>query len=97
MSRLPPDWSLIKEIVRMVNADPCGGLHPRMRGRQPPVWHRTVSADPGWDELAAGLPVHEDEVMAAHTGLPSIAEQDRTHGAGIPAEDRGEDDRAKLA
>ena len=27
MSRLPPDWSLIKVIVRMVNADPCGGLH----------------------------------------------------------------------
>jgi hypothetical protein len=22
-----PDWSLIKQIVRLVHADPCGGLH----------------------------------------------------------------------
>lgn len=27
MTRPPPDWSLIKEIVRRVEAAPCGGLH----------------------------------------------------------------------
>jgi hypothetical protein len=32
---------------------------------------------------------HSGEVMAAHQGAPSIAVQDRTHGAGIPAGDRG--------
>jgi DNA-binding transcriptional MocR family regulator len=26
-SALPPDWSLIKQIVRIVNDDPCGGIH----------------------------------------------------------------------
>jgi DNA-binding MarR family transcriptional regulator len=25
--RLPPDWLLIREIVRIVHADPCGGIH----------------------------------------------------------------------
>jgi hypothetical protein len=24
---LPPDWSLIRQIVRIVNDDPCGGIH----------------------------------------------------------------------
>jgi hypothetical protein len=27
MSRLPPDWPLIRHIVRIVYADPCGGIH----------------------------------------------------------------------
>jgi hypothetical protein len=27
MSRLPPDWPLIRGIVRTVHADPCGGIH----------------------------------------------------------------------
>jgi hypothetical protein len=27
VNRLPPDWPLIREIVRIVHADPCGGLH----------------------------------------------------------------------
>ena len=27
MSSLPPDWPLIREIVRIVCADPCGGIH----------------------------------------------------------------------
>ena len=27
MTRPPPDWSLIKEIVRRVDAAPCGGMH----------------------------------------------------------------------
>jgi hypothetical protein len=34
-------------------------------------------------------PRHEDEVMTAHQGAPSIAVQDRTHGAGLPAPDHG--------
>ena len=32
---------------------------------------------------------HNAEVQAAHEGRPSLAEQDRTHGAPRPAEDRG--------
>ena len=36
-----------------------------------------------------GMSLHQDEVIAALQGQPSIAEQARTHGAGIPAEDRG--------
>jgi hypothetical protein len=32
---------------------------------------------------------HHDEIMAAHSGQPSVEVQDRTHGAGRPAEDRG--------
>ena len=27
MSSLPPDWPLIRHLVRVVHADPCGGLH----------------------------------------------------------------------
>jgi hypothetical protein len=27
MSSLPPDWPLIRHIVRIVHADPCGGIH----------------------------------------------------------------------
>jgi hypothetical protein len=27
VSRHPPDWGLIREIVRVVSADPCGGIH----------------------------------------------------------------------
>ena len=26
MSRLPPDWLLIRQIVRIVHTDPCGGI-----------------------------------------------------------------------
>jgi hypothetical protein len=26
-TRLPPDWSLIRQLVRIVHNDPCGGLH----------------------------------------------------------------------
>lgn len=41
-------------------------------------------------ELAAeDTRTHESEVMAAHEGAPSIEEQNRTHGAPAPAEDRG--------
>lgn len=38
-------------------------------------------------DLAGNL--HGDEVMAAHSGLPSIAEQSATHGAPLPAPDHG--------
>jgi hypothetical protein len=27
MSGLPPDWPLIRHIVRIVHNDPCGGIH----------------------------------------------------------------------
>jgi hypothetical protein len=27
VTSLPPDWSLIRQLVRIVHADPCGGLH----------------------------------------------------------------------
>jgi len=27
MSSMPPDWPLIRYIVRAVHADPCGGIH----------------------------------------------------------------------
>ncbi len=33
--------------------------------------------------------LHSREVLSAHEGQPSIAVQAATHGAGIPAEDRG--------
>jgi hypothetical protein len=42
-------------------------------------------------------PEHQAEVMAAHEGQPPVAVQDRTHGAGMPAVDRGVDDRVKYA
>lgn len=48
-----------------------------------------MSTQQEWADLSAGLPAHEDEVMAAHQGAPSIAVQDATHGAPSPAEDRG--------
>ena len=43
----------------------------------------------------AGLPVHQDEVMSAHQGAPSIAVQNATHGAPAPEPDYGADDRTK--
>jgi hypothetical protein len=52
---------------------------------------------PEFEAISPGLPSHRDEVMTAHGGQPSEAEQDRTHGAGRPAPDHGQDDRAKLA
>jgi hypothetical protein len=43
-----------------------------------------------WDDFDG--PRHEDEVMAGYRPSPTVAEQDRTHGAGIPAVDRGQDE-----
>jgi len=48
-----------------------------------------VSAGQEWADLAGDLPVHDDEVMAAHEGAPPAGVQNRTHGAPAPAEDRG--------
>ena len=33
--------------------------------------------------------LHSREILASHQGQPSIAVQAATHGAGMPAEDRG--------
>lgn len=54
----------------------------------------TTQAD--WSELCGSLPDHQTEVMAAHTGQPSVSVQAATHGAlylpgGVPAVDRGPD------
>ena len=49
-----------------------------------------------WEGLQGSLPGHEDELRCAHEGRPTMTEQDATHGAGLPAEDRGTDDREKL-
>jgi hypothetical protein len=40
-------------------------------------------------EPAEDSRTHRQEVMASHEGRPTVAQQDRTHGAGLPAEDRG--------
>jgi hypothetical protein len=45
-----------------------------------------------WEDLAAGLPTHGDEIMAAHQGAPSIAWQDEHNGAGLPDVDHGDGD-----
>lgn len=54
-----------------------------------------MSTDASWADLAGSLPVHDDEVMSAHDGQPSISVQDKTHGAGLPAVDLGQDDQEK--
>ena len=48
-----------------------------------------------FEAISPDLPSHETEVMAAHGGQPTIAEQDRTHGAGIPPVDNGQSDAVK--
>ena len=50
---------------------------------------------PSWASLADGLPTHWDEVLAAHSGLPTTATQNVTHGAPAPAPDHGIGDQAK--
>ncbi len=46
-------------------------------------------------DLCGDLPDHAGEVLASHSGQPTIAEQDRTHGAGLPAADHGASDQQK--
>jgi hypothetical protein len=50
---------------------------------------------PEFEAISPGLPSHQDEVMASHQGQPAIAGQDKRRGAGLPAEDRGQDETAK--
>jgi hypothetical protein len=45
--------------------------------------------DSQWSALCGALPSHQDALMDGYHPDPSIAEQDRTHGAGTPAVDRG--------
>jgi hypothetical protein len=45
--------------------------------------------DGGWAELRGALPDHSTEVLSANSGSPSIETQSATHGAPLPAEDRG--------
>jgi hypothetical protein len=47
--------------------------------------------DASWYREAApeDTRTHQDEIMAAHGGQPSIETQNRTHGAGLPAADHG--------
>jgi hypothetical protein len=52
---------------------------------------------PTWEDLAAGLPTHQDEVMAAHEGRPTAEVQNASHGAGTPEPDLGLDDHLKYA
>jgi hypothetical protein len=52
---------------------------------------------PSWEALCGDLPDHAAEVMASHPGQPTLAEQDRTHGAGMPAADHGVPDGEKYA
>jgi len=41
------------------------------------------------DNPAECAMTHDGEIRAAHQGQPSVQEQDRRNGAGIPAVDRG--------
>jgi len=50
---------------------------------------REVAAAAHRPEPAQDTRTHQDEIMAAHQGQPSIAVQSKTHGAGLPAVDRG--------
>ena len=50
-----------------------------------------------WRDLAGDLPVHQDELMSAHGGQPTMQVQDITHGAGRPGVDNGTDEAAKYA
>jgi hypothetical protein len=43
-----------------------------------------------WDSFP-GPSRHQDEVMASHGGVPSVAVQSMTHGAPLPAADLGPD------
>jgi hypothetical protein len=48
-----------------------------------------------FESISPGLPAHQDEVMAAHQGAPSIAVQNATHGAPAPPVDNGTSDQVK--
>jgi hypothetical protein len=44
-------------------------------------------SETSWEDFAG--PRHDAEVMAAYEGRPTVAEQDRTHGAPLPGADDG--------
>jgi hypothetical protein len=44
-------------------------------------------------EPAEDTRTHQDEIRAAHQGQPSIVVQSATHGAPLPAADKGPDPR----
>ena len=52
---------------------------------------------PSFDDLRGDLPDHNTEVMASHPGQPTVAQQDRTHGVGLPPPDLGNDDSQKYS
>jgi hypothetical protein len=39
--------------------------------------------------VAEDTRTHQDELMSSHEGRPTVAQQDRQNGAGLPAVDRG--------
>ncbi len=53
--------------------------------------------DGGLPVAAAELADHEAAMATGHEGRPTVAEQDRTHGAGLPEPDLGINDVAKYA
>jgi hypothetical protein len=50
-----------------------------------------------FEAISPGLPSHQDEVMAAHQGAPSVSVQNVTHGAPAPEPDHGMSDREKYS
>jgi len=44
---------------------------------------------PDFDALRGPLPSHQDAVMDGYHPVPTVAEQNASHGAGTPAVDRG--------
>jgi hypothetical protein len=56
----------------------------------------TTSADPdSFDDLRGALPSHHEELLVGHEGRPTVSTQDRRHGAGKPAPDRGAGEEQK--
>ena len=61
-----------------------------------PVTGQFTTGD--WSALCGALPSHQDALMDGYHPQPTIAEQNSTHGAGMPAVDRGwPSDKAKYA
>jgi len=56
----------------------------------------TIPGPVTWAELQGSLPGHDDEMQCSHEGQPTVKVQSATHGAGLPAVDRGLDDKEKL-
>lgn len=50
-----------------------------------------MSSPETWEALCGSLPSHWQAMAGSHEGLPTVAQQDRQNGAGLPGEDRGID------